>query len=118
MAFLKGLRREESVTAVAPNGNGRPASTAREAAALEALIARADAAAQQFRSLDSLIEKAESLGELHERMGSVHRQLRMQDLERDRAVVLDVLGEEHGRHAAAPDLAEQLVSPSQPRLEV
>jgi chromosome segregation protein len=75
MAFLKGLRREESVTAVASNGNGKHAPGARESAALEALIARADAAAQQFRSLDSLIEKAESLGELHERFDAVHRQL-------------------------------------------
>src|SRR5512134_513276 len=75
MAFLKGLRREESVTAVAPNGNGKHAPGAREAAALEALIARADAAAQQFRSIDSLIEKGESLGELHERFATVHRQL-------------------------------------------
>jgi chromosome segregation ATPase len=75
MAFLKGLRREESVTSVAPNRNGKHTPGAREAAALEALISRADAAAQQFRSLDSLIEKAESLGELHERFASVHRQL-------------------------------------------
>jgi chromosome segregation ATPase len=75
MAFLKGLRREESVTVVAPHGNGKHAPGAREAAALEALIARADAAAQQFRSIDSLIEKGESLGELHERFATVHRQL-------------------------------------------
>ena len=75
MAFLKGLRREESVTAVAsPNSAARNAA-AREAAALEALIARADKAAEQLRSLDSLAEKAESIGELHERFAAVHRQL-------------------------------------------
>ena len=74
MAFLKGLRREESVAAVA-TPNGRHAPGAREAAALEALIARAEKAAEQLRSLDSLAEKAESIGELHERFAAVHRQL-------------------------------------------
>ncbi len=79
MAFLKGLRREESVTAVAvPNGiaNGKHTAAAeRQAAALEALIARAEAAAEQLRSLDSLAEKAEAIGEVHERVAAVHRQL-------------------------------------------
>jgi DNA repair exonuclease SbcCD ATPase subunit len=76
MAFLKGLRREESVSAVAvSNGNGKHAGAERQAAALEALIARAEAAAEQLRSLDSLAEKAESLGEMHERFAAVQRQL-------------------------------------------
>ncbi len=76
MAFLRGLRREESVTAVSVSpGNGKPAPGAREAAALEALIARADAAAQQLRSLDALAEKAESLGAMQERFAAVERQL-------------------------------------------
>jgi DNA repair exonuclease SbcCD ATPase subunit len=76
MAFLKGLRRDEPVTAVATSSaNGRHVPGAREAAALEALIARAEKAAEQLRSLDSLAEKAESLGELHERIAAVHHQL-------------------------------------------
>ncbi|HET8624409.1 MAG TPA: hypothetical protein VFM14_12675 [Gemmatimonadales bacterium] len=76
MAFLKGLRRDEPVTAVAaPHGNGRNTPGSREAAALEALIARADKAAEQLRSLDSLAEKAASIGELHERFAAVHQQL-------------------------------------------
>jgi chromosome segregation ATPase len=75
MAFLKGLRREESVTAVASPNSAARNIAAREAAALEALIARADKAAEQLRSLDSLAEKAETIGELHERFAAVHRQL-------------------------------------------
>ncbi len=73
MAFLRGLRRDESVAIAVPNG--QPSHAAREAAALEALIARADKAAEHLRSLDSLAEKAESLGELHERIATVQRQL-------------------------------------------
>jgi DNA repair exonuclease SbcCD ATPase subunit len=76
MAFLKGLRREESSVAVAAStGNGKHSPADRQAAALEALIARAEAAAEHLRSLDSLAEKAESLGEMHERFAVVQRQL-------------------------------------------
>ena len=107
MAFLKGLRREESVTAVAPNGNGRHAPTAREAAALEALIARADAAAQQFRSLDSLIEKAESLGDLHERIGSVHRQLETVEALAQRFGAVEAQLERVSERAAALERLEE-----------
>jgi DNA repair exonuclease SbcCD ATPase subunit len=74
MAFLRGLRRDESVTAVAVP-NGKPTPAAREAAALDALIARANKAAEHLRSLDSLAEKADSIGEMHERFAAVQQQL-------------------------------------------
>ncbi len=74
MAFLKGLRRDESGT-VAAALNGKPSQAAREAAALEALIARAQKAAEHLRSLDSLAEKAETIGEMQERFATVHQKL-------------------------------------------
>ena len=45
-------------------------------------------------------------------------QLGVQDLERDRAVVPEVVGEEHRRHAAAPELALEPVPVCQAALEL
>ena len=44
-------------------------------------------------------------------------ELRVEDFERDIALVSDVAREEDGRHAAAPDLSLDVVSPGELRSE-
>src|SRR5262250_1967178 len=76
VTFLKGLRRPEpqAPTAVASARAERP-STAREYAALEALVVRAEAAAQQLRSLSAITETAEALEAMQERFAAVESRL-------------------------------------------
>jgi len=76
VTFLKGLRRPEAeaATAVAGSRAERP-STAREHAALEALVARAEAAAEQLRSVSAITETAEALEAMQERFAAVESRL-------------------------------------------
>ena len=55
---------------------------------------------------------------LHEPLGAEHGgEFGLQHLERDLALVLEVLGEIHGRHAALPELALDAVAIGQRRRE-
>src|SRR6478735_3913833 len=73
VTFLKGRRRDDdSVVAVDKNG-------ANIAAALEALVRRAETAAEQLRQLAPVLERAAELDTLRERCAAVERQV--QDLE-------------------------------------
>src|SRR6476659_2129040 len=73
VTFLKGRRRDDdSVVAVDKNG-------ANIAAALEALVRRAETAAEQLRQLAPVLERAAELDTLRERCTAVERQV--QDLE-------------------------------------
>ncbi len=76
VTFLKGLRRQdaEAATAVAGSRPERP-STAREYAALEALVARAEAAAEQLRSLSAITETGEALEAMQERFAAMESRL-------------------------------------------
>ncbi|HEU5169332.1 MAG TPA: hypothetical protein VFU46_02275 [Gemmatimonadales bacterium] len=74
MAFLKSLRRDDSAAAVA-TPNGKHGAAAREAAALEALIVRAEAAAAKLRSVESVMETAAALDAMQERFAAVEERL-------------------------------------------
>jgi DNA repair protein SbcC/Rad50 len=69
VSFLKGRRREDD-TVVAVDSNGRNIT-----AALEALVARAEAAANDLRSLAPLLERTSELDGLRERCADVEQQL-------------------------------------------
>src|SRR5215216_1534988 len=97
VTFLKGRRRnDDSVVAVDESG-------ANVSAALEALVARAEAAAEQLRSLAPVMERSAELDTLRERCEAVERQVG----------TLEQLG---ARLAAAEEQAEQ-VSRTQSRTE-
>ena len=69
VTFLKGRRRtDDSVVAVDESGRN-------VAAALEALVARAEAAAEQLRSLAPIMERSAELDTLRERCVAVERQV-------------------------------------------
>jgi chromosome segregation ATPase len=69
VSFLKGRRREDD-SVVAVDSNGRNV-----AAALEALVARAEAAANDLRSLAPILERAAEFDALRERCEEVERQV-------------------------------------------
>jgi chromosome segregation ATPase len=73
VTFLKSLRRPETEAATAANQRER--SIAREYAALEALVVRAEKAAEQLRSLDAVSETAAALEAMHERFAGVESRL-------------------------------------------
>ena len=69
VTFLKGRRRsDDSVVAVDESGRN-------VAAALEALVARAEAAAERLRSLAPIMERSAELDTLRERCVAVERQV-------------------------------------------
>src|SRR5918993_580758 len=69
VSFLKGRRRDDD-SVVAVDSSGRNV-----AAALEALVARAEAAANDLRSLAPILERAAEFAELRERCEEVERQV-------------------------------------------
>jgi exonuclease SbcC len=69
VSFLKGRRREDDGV-VAIDSNGRNV-----AAALEALVARAEAAANDLRSLGPILDRASELDGLRERCADIERQV-------------------------------------------
>ena len=69
VSFLKGRRREDD-SVVAVDSSGRNV-----AAALEALVARAEAAANDLRSLAPILERAAEFDALRERCEEVERQV-------------------------------------------
>ena len=69
VSFLKGRRREDD-TVVAVDSNGRNVT-----AALEALIARAETAANDLRSLAPTLERAAEIAELRERCNDLAGQV-------------------------------------------
>jgi DNA repair exonuclease SbcCD ATPase subunit len=69
VSFLKGRRRDDD-SVVAVDSNGRNV-----AAALEALVARAEAAANDLRSLAPILERAAEFDALRERCEEVERQV-------------------------------------------
>jgi chromosome segregation ATPase len=69
VSFLKGRRREDD-TVVAIDSSGRNVT-----AALEALVARAEAAANDLRSLAPILERAAEFDALRERCEEVERQV-------------------------------------------
>jgi chromosome segregation ATPase len=69
VSFLKGRRREDDGV-VAIDSNGRNVT-----AALEALVARAEAAANDLRSLAPILERASELDGLRERCADIERQV-------------------------------------------
>ncbi|HEY8197521.1 MAG TPA: hypothetical protein VIG04_11105, partial [Gemmatimonadales bacterium] len=69
VSFLKGRRREDD-SVVAVDSNGRNV-----AAALEALVARAEAAANDLRSLAPILERTAEFDALRERCEEVERQV-------------------------------------------
>jgi chromosome segregation ATPase len=69
VSFLKGRRREDD-SVVAVDSNGRNIATA-----LEALVARAEAAANDLRSLAPILERASELDGLRERCADIERQV-------------------------------------------
>jgi DNA repair protein SbcC/Rad50 len=69
VSFLKGRRREDDGV-VAVDSNGRNVT-----AALEALIARAEAAANDLRSLAPILERTSELDGLRERCADIERQV-------------------------------------------
>jgi chromosome segregation ATPase len=69
VSFLKGRRREDD-SVVAVDSNGRNIATA-----LEALVARAEAAANELRSLAPILERVSELDNLSERCGDIERQV-------------------------------------------
>ncbi len=69
VSFLKGRRREDDGV-VAIDSNGRNV-----AAALEALVARAEAAANDLRSLGPILERASEYDGLRERCADIERQM-------------------------------------------
>ncbi len=77
VTFLKGLRRQEAEAATSVSGprSDRPAVSPREVAALEALVARAEAAAEQLRSVSAITETAEALAAMQERFATVEGRL-------------------------------------------
>ena len=98
VTFLKGLRRQEpeAATGVAGSRSDRSAVSPREFAALEALVARAEAAAEQLRSVSTITETAEALAAMQERFATVEGRLGG----------LEELG---SRFAAAEEQAERVV---------
>jgi chromosome segregation ATPase len=91
VTFLKGRRRnDDSVVAVDESG-------ANVSAALEALVARAEAAAEQLRQLAPVMERSAELDTLRERCVAVERQVQG----------LEALG---ARLAAAEQQAERLTA--------
>jgi chromosome segregation ATPase len=69
VSFLKGRRREDD-SVVAVDSNGRNI-----AAALEALVARAEGAANELRSLAPILERVSELDGLRERCADIERQV-------------------------------------------
>jgi chromosome segregation ATPase len=69
VSFLKGRRREDD-SVVAVDSNGRNVT-----AALEALVARAEAAANDLRSLAPILERTSELDGLRERCADIERQV-------------------------------------------
>jgi exonuclease SbcC len=69
VSFLKGRRREDD-SVVAVDSNGRNIT-----AALEALVARAEAAATDLRSLAPILERTSELDGLRERCADIERQV-------------------------------------------
>ncbi|HEX6433551.1 MAG TPA: hypothetical protein VFZ87_04895, partial [Gemmatimonadales bacterium] len=69
VSFLKGRRREDDGV-VAIDSNGRNV-----AAALEALVARAEAAANDLRALAPILERTSELDGLRERCADIERQV-------------------------------------------
>ena len=69
VSFLKGRRREDD-SVVAVDSNGRSIT-----AALEALVARAEAAANDLRSLAPILERTSELDGLRERCADIERQV-------------------------------------------
>src|SRR5918994_453778 len=90
VSFLKGRRREDD-TVVAVDSNGHNVT-----AALEALVARAEAAANDLRSLAPILERASELDGLRERCVEIERQV----------AGLDRLG---SQLAMAEDQAERVI---------
>ena len=69
VTYLKGRRRnDDSVVAVDESGHN-------VTAALEALVKRAEVAAEQLRTLESVMERAAELDALRERCSAVERQV-------------------------------------------
>ncbi|HMH57193.1 MAG TPA: hypothetical protein VK535_13120, partial [Gemmatimonadales bacterium] len=69
VSFLKGRRREDD-SVVAVDSNGRNI-----AAALEALVARAEGAANELRSLAPILDRVSELDGLRERCADIERQV-------------------------------------------
>src|SRR6476659_7700115 len=69
VSFLKGRRREDD-SVVAVDSNGRNI-----AAALEALVARAEAAATDLRGLAHILERTSELDGLRERCADIEEQV-------------------------------------------
>ena len=69
VSFLKGRRREDD-SVVAVDSSGRNVT-----AALEALVARAEAAANDLRALAPILERAAELDGLRERCEEIERQV-------------------------------------------
>ena len=69
VSFLKGRRREDD-SVVAIDSSGRDIT-----AALEALVARAETAANDLRSLGPTLERAAEIGTLRERCAELERQV-------------------------------------------
>jgi exonuclease SbcC len=69
VSFLKGRRREDD-SVVAVDSNGRNIT-----AALEALVARAEAAANDLRSLAPILERTSEIDGLRERCADIERQV-------------------------------------------
>src|SRR3954464_12409142 len=69
VSFLKGRRREDD-SVVAVDSNGRNVT-----AALEALVARAEAAANDLRALAPILERTAELDGLRERCADIERQV-------------------------------------------
>jgi chromosome segregation ATPase len=69
VSFLKGRRREDD-SVVAVDSNGRNI-----AAALEALVARAEGAANELRALAPILERVSELDGLRERCSDIERQV-------------------------------------------
>jgi DNA repair protein SbcC/Rad50 len=69
VSFLKGRRREDD-SVVAVDSNGRNIT-----AALEALVARAEAAATDLRSLAPILERTSEIDGLRERCADIERQV-------------------------------------------
>ena len=73
VTFLKSLRRPEAESATAAGQRER--SIAREYAALEALVVRAEKAAEQLRAVEAISETAAALEAMQERFAAVESRL-------------------------------------------
>ena len=104
VSFLKGRRREDD-SVVAVDSNGRNVT-----AALEALVARAEAAANDLRSLAPILERTAEFEALRERCTEVERQveglerlstqLKMAEDQAERVIKTQTASETRLSHAA------------------